>query len=62
MSVYWPVKFYLIIFKIDWFIFKTKMVSVQLGHSVYVTLESSYSPNVLKLYSVEVNLNPRTRL
>ena len=32
---YWPVQFYSIIFKIDWFIAKTKRVSVQLGHSVY---------------------------
>ena len=32
--VYWPVQLYLIIFKIDWFIVKTKRVSVQLGHSV----------------------------
>ena len=32
--VYWPVQLYLIIFKIYWFIAKTKRVSVQLGHSV----------------------------
>ena len=28
----------------------------------YIALESSYAPYVLKLYSVEVNSNPRTRL
>ena len=31
---YWPVQLHLIIFKTDWFIAKTKRVSVQLGHSV----------------------------
>jgi len=35
ISFYWPAKFYLIIFKTDWFIAKTKRVSVQLGHSVF---------------------------
>ena len=34
ISLYWLVQLYLIIFKIDWFIVKTKKVSVQLGHSV----------------------------
>ena len=34
ISFYWLAKLYLIIFKIDKFIAKTKRVSVQLGHSV----------------------------
>ena len=32
----YSVQFYLITFKIDWFIFKTKRVPVQLRHSVYI--------------------------
>ena len=58
--VYWLVKFYLIIFKIDWFIAKTKRVSVQLGHSVELLVfhltekfQSTFQEfNILTIFSI----------
>ena len=53
IALYWPVQFYLIIFKTDWFIAKTKMVSVQLGHSVYTLYNGWLS--IIYLYSLHTN-------
>ena len=53
ISVYWPVQFYLIIFKINWFIAKTKRVSVQLGHSVDLEELERYDHIAVCLWQVQ---------
>ena len=52
---YRPAKFHSIIFKIDWFIAKTKRVSVQLGHSVVYNWSSILID--LLVHMLWINLN-----